>query len=77
MSDPCRLQTEERETEVYISVGPSAVLSHVLSGTAALPTDFTAEWTTLFRTEAEGYKPQADCTADSLSKIKKTCLKRE
>lgn len=53
--------------------GQSAILSHVLSGTAQ-PSGFTAEWTTLFRTETGGYKPQADCPTDSLTKIE-VCLK--
>ncbi len=48
---------------------PSAILSHVLSGTAQ-PSGFTAEWTTLFRTgTGGGCKPQADCSADSLTRI--------
>ena len=67
--------TDWGETGVCISVGSSAALSHVLSDTAQ-PSGFTADWSTLFRTETEGYKPQADCSADSPAKIKRNCLKR-
>lgn len=59
-----------RETEISVN---QAILSHVLCG-AAQPSGFTAEWTTLFRTVLWGFKPRADCSADSPTRIE-VCLK--
>lgn len=57
------------ETETSVNQ-PSFPMSSVVQPRSG----FIAEWTTLFRTVLWGFKPRADCSADSPTRIE-VCLK--